>query len=221
MRSTKTSLPPVGDKRRVRQAPKRASYDHQDLCNVLDACLVGHVSFVHQGLPQSIPTAIARLGDYLYLHGSRSSRMFNVLVAGDPVCISVCRVDALVKARCAFSCSMNYRSAVIFARGEVVSDDEKAALLDQLTERLIPGSQNDFRPHLAKELKATELVRIALNDASVKIRSGDPIDDEQDLELPFWAGVIPITKTYGPPMSSANLSRDITVPNELLRGLVP
>ena len=114
-------IPPKGDKRRVRQSPARASYETKALYDVLDAASIGHVAFVHEGWPQSIPTAIARLDDHLYLHDSRSSRLYKALAAGERVCVSVCMVDGLVKARSAFHCSMNYRSAVIFGTGESVS----------------------------------------------------------------------------------------------------
>jgi len=191
------NIPEKGDKRRVRQSAKRASYDYQDLIKVLDACTIGHVSFVLDGWPQSIPTAIARLDDSLYLHGSRSSRLFQTLAAGSRLCISVCCVDGLVKARSAFHCSMNYRSAVVFGCGESITGETKRSLLDRFTEHLIPGSADDFRAVLDKEIKATELIRVPLDEFSVKIRTGDPIDDEEDIDLPHWAGVIPISSVFG------------------------
>ena len=152
------NIPPKGDKRRVRQSANRALYDKEALYHTLDACPVGHVSFVHDGWPQSVPTAIARLDDHLYLHGHPKSRMYLALSRGERVCVSACRVDALVKARSAFHCSMNYRSAVVFGCATVVEGEEKIALLDRFTERLIPGSLSDFRPYLAKEIKGTMLV---------------------------------------------------------------
>ncbi len=203
--NTSTNTPEKGDKRRVRQSAKRASYDRQDLFRVLDACTIGHVSFVLDDWPQSIPTAIARLDDALYLHGSRSSRLFQTLAAGSRLCVSVCCVDGLVKARSAFHCSMNYRSAVIFGCGESVGGEAKRSLLDRFTEHLIPGSADDFRPVMDKELKATELIRVPLNEFSVKIRTGDPVDDDEDIDLPHWAGVIPINSVFGEFQNSANL----------------
>jgi len=179
------------------------------------------VSFVHDGWPQSIPTAIARIGDALYLHGHPKSRLYLALARGDRVCVSVCRVDGLVKARAAFHCSMNYRSAVVFGQGTVVSDSEKPALLDHFTDRLIPGSLNDYRPILPKELKGTVLIRLALDDFSVKIRQGDPIDDKDDIALQNWAGVIPIHASYGAPVSAGNLPSGVTYKPELLKGVEP
>jgi len=214
-------MPEKGDKRRVRQAPKRARYDRDSLDHVLDACAIGHVSFSDKGWPQSVPTAIARIGDFLYLHGHPKSRLYKILADGERVCVSVCRVDALVKARSAFHCSMNYRSAVVFGCGELVNDEEKRQLLDQFTEKLIPGSLNDYRPHLAKELKGTVLVRIALDDFSVKIRTGDPVDDDEDLNLPHWAGIVPIKSQYGEPLAADNLLPDIQPGTTLLAGVTP
>lgn len=203
----------------MRQSANRAVYEREALYQVLDAANIGHVAFTHEGWPQSIPTAIARIDEHLYLHGSRSSRLYKVLASGEQVCVSVCLVDALIKARSAFHCSMNYRSAVIFGRGEPVGGDEKTSLLDRFTEHLIPGTTNDYRPHLAKELKATELVRLPLNESSAKIRIGDPIDDEEDLELPHWAGIIPLKTIAGTPVASANLPTSIKPKAELLAAL--
>ncbi|ASJ71557.1 pyridoxamine 5'-phosphate oxidase family protein [Granulosicoccus antarcticus] len=216
-----TTVPPRGDKRRVRQSPNRASYERDDLYAVLDACPIGHVSFIHENWPQSVPTAIARIDDHLYLHGHPKSRLYKALSAGERVCVSACRVDGLVKARSAFHCSMNYRSAVVFGTGVLVTDEEKPALLDSFTDRLIPGSLNDFRPYLTKELKGTALVRLSLDEYSVKIRTGDPIDDEEDIALHHWAGVIPIESSYGVPVKSANMLDGIPIPDELLAQAKP
>lgn len=213
--------PAKGDKRRVRQSANRALYDREALFTVLDACPIGHVSFVHDGWPQSIPTAIARIDYHLYVHGHPKSRMYQAMAQGERVCISVCRVDGLVKARSAFHCSMNYRSAVVFGCGEAVSDTEKPELLDRFTEQLIPGSLDDYRPYLAKELKGTVLIRIPLDDFSVKIRDDDPVDDEEDLDLPHWAGIIPIESHYGTPIDSANLPKGIQPRPGLLEGAKP
>jgi len=209
------SIPPKGDKRRVRQSANRAAYDRDTLYAVLDACSIGHVAFVHEGWPQSIPTAIARIDDGLWLHGSRSSRLYQVLAAGERVAVSVCLVDALVKARSAFHCSMNYRSAVVFGCGTPESGDRKRTILDRFTEQLIPGSASDLREHLDKELKATELIRVPLDEASCKIRTGDPVDDDEDLDLPYWAGQIPLTTTTLEPIPSTNLPSGMTFPDTL------
>lgn len=216
---SEANTPSKGDKTRVRQSAIRAVYDKEVLYQILDAALIGHVAFMSEGWPQSIPTAIARLDDRLYLHGSRKSRLYQTLAKGDPVCVSVCMVDALVKARSAFHCSMNYRSAVIFSRGEVVSGDEKALLLDRYTERLIPGTEGNYREPLAKELKATELIGLSLDDYSAKVRIGDPVDDEQDTELPYWAGVIPLHTVPGVPVAAADLPNGVELSDSNLHAI--
>lgn len=213
--------PAKWDKRRVRQGPKRARYDRQALHEVLDICPVGHVSFMHDGWPQSVPTAIARIDDHVYLHGHPKSRLYTALTQGERVCISACRVDGLVKARSAFHCSLNYRSAVVFGCGEAVTGADKLTLLDRFTDHLIPGSLDDFRPVLDKELKGTVLIRVPLDDYSVKIRTGDPIDDEEDLATAHWAGVIPIESRYGIPVNSTDLADDLRPSAALLDGAMP
>ena len=136
------------------------------------------------------------------------------------MCVSVCLVDAQLKARSAFHCSMNYRSAVIFGCAHSDHSQEKHELLDRFTEFLIPGTSDDFRAPLAKELKATELVRLPLTEFSVKIRSGDPVDDDdEDLELPHWAGIIPLHSVAGEPVSSANLPNHMRPGESLLKAL--
>jgi len=217
--SNASAIPPRGDKRRVRQSANRALYEQLDLFRVLDSASIGHVAFNHDGWPQSIPTAIARIDDHLYLHGSRSSRLYQALASGERVCVSVCMVDALIKARSAFHCSMNYRSAVIYGCAESVENADKEALLDRFTEHLIPGTSDDYRAPLAKELKATELVRLPLTDFAVKIRTGDPIDDDEDLELPYWAGIIPMITTAGIPIASGNLPDTVKPSESLLAAL--
>lgn len=209
------AMPPRDARHRVRQAAGRAAYDRDTLYAVLDACPIGHVAFVDSGLPVSIPTAIARLDDRLYMHGSRSSRLYRLMASGASVSVSVCRLDGYVKARSAFHCSMNYRSAVVFGTPERVASRDAPVLLERFTERLIPGSADDFRPALAKELKATALVSMTLDSASVKIRKGDPIDDDEDLDLPHWAGVLPIREVSDPPRPARDLAAGIEPPPRL------
>lgn len=210
--ATVSTTGPADPSMRVRQASKRGLYDRAALDAVLDAANVGHVAFVHDGLPQSIPTAIARIGDRLYLHGSTKSRLYLALASGVDVAVSVCLVDGLVKARSAFHCSMNYRSAVVLGRAVRVSDEDAVDLLDRFTEHLIPGSAGDYRPHLPKELRATMLVALPLDTFSVKVREGGPIDDEEDLGLPHWAGVLPLKVRMGIPVPAADLPADAPAP---------
>lgn len=205
-------LPPKNARHRVRQSAVRAAYDAKSLYAVLDACRVGHVAIIDQGKPVSIPSAVARIDDHLYLHGSNSSRLFKAMAEGCDICVSVCELDALVVARSAMHCSMNYRSAVVFGRGEKVAEADKVALLDAFTEHLIPGSQGHFRPHLPKEIKATTLIRVSLDEASVKIRTGGPVDDEEDLSLPIWAGEIPLKVCQDTALDADNLPQGVQPP---------
>ncbi len=200
---------------RVRQTPARGHYDKPTIHAILDASLVGHVSFVDEGMPVSIPTAIARIEDGLYLHGNRSSRMFKLLAGGVPVSVSTCIVDGLVKARSGMHCSMNYRSVVIFGKPHLVSDDEKPELLHEIVQKLIPGTKDDYRDHLAKELKATALVRLPLDQASAKIRAEGVHDDEEDAPLAHWAGVIPIRRVTDAAVPSDDLPTGVDEPVEM------
>lgn len=207
-----TDQPLQAARTRVRQSAKRAAYDRESLYAVLDACRIGHVAIIDEGKPVSIPLAVARVGDALYLHGSNSSRIFKAMSDGCDVCVSMCELDALVVARSAMHCSMNYLSAVVFGVGERVDESEKVELLDAFTEHLIPGSHGHFRPHLRKEIKATTLIRIALDEASAKVRTGGPVDDREDIELPIWAGVIPLNRAQGAPIGSDDLPVGIEPP---------
>ena len=219
MSNRKIAAAPQSKALRVRQSPDRGHYDSETIYAVVDACLVGHIAFIDDGRAVSIPTAIARVDDALYLHGNRSSRMFKQLAAGIDVSISMCLVDGLVKARSAMHCSMNYRSVVVFGRSQLVPDAQKEELLDRVVQALIPASSDQFRPHLAKELKATAVIRIPLTEASAKIRRGGPIDDEADLSLPNWAGVLPFERHVGTPQPAPDLAANAAPPTKILASL--
>ena len=214
-RDRSANPPAPGSPNRVRQSPNRALYDRDALDAVLDAANVGHVAFVHEGRPVSIPTAVARLDDALYLHGLRSARMYDTLAGGAPACVSVCLVDGLVKARSAFHCSMNYRSAVVHGTCTAVTGEDLVPVLDRMTERLIPGSAGDFREHFPKELRATLLLALPLDTWAVKVRDDGPVDDEEDLGLPHWAGVVPIVSRHLPPVPAPDLPDGIAAPRGL------
>jgi len=197
----------------IHQAAARAHYDQDILYPLIDAAIIGTVAIVQDGQPIAIPMAIARLEDHIYLHGSRTSRLMQHLAAGHELCISLTHLDGLVVARSGMHCSANYRSAVVHGRGQVVEDEvEKAQRLHDIVEALIPGSRGDFREHLPKELKATTLIAVSLAEAACKIRTGEPNDDKDDLDLPYWAGVIPIERQYGEPIPAADLSTAVATP---------
>ncbi|MGH1542039.1 MAG: pyridoxamine 5'-phosphate oxidase family protein [Arenicella sp.] len=201
----------------VRQAATRADYDQQTVYRIVDDAIIATVAIANENGPFAMPMAIARIDDKVYLHGSRSSRLMKYLAGDNELCISITHLDGLVVARSGMHCSANYRSVIIHGRGvEVTDPDEHAELLYQMTYKIIPGSEGDFRKHLAKELKATTLVAIPLSESACKIRTGGPNDDKDDLGLPYWAGVIPIEQVYGEPIPSDDLPSGVVTPDYAL-----
>ena len=207
---TRPSAPSTRSK--VRRLRELARYDRSSVNTILDEATVCHVGFVDDGQPFVIPTAIARVGNHVYLHGSRVSRMLKLLAAGNPACITVTLLDGIVVARSAFNSSMNYRSVVILGSGEKVTGENKKIALDAFTEHLIPGRTTDIRASRPKELAATTVVRFGLEEASVKISEGPPSDEKSDYESNVWAGVIPLRLKSGKPEPDPRLKRGIPVP---------
>ncbi len=194
----------------LRRLPKRGSFERETVYAILDEGFVCHVGFVVEGQPFVIPTAYGRRGDVLYLHGARASRMQKALAAGADVCVTVTLVDGLVLARSAFHHSINYRSVVVFGRARVVeSEEEKNAALEAFTEHVMPGRWADVRWPTAQELAATTVLALPLEEASAKVRTGPPVDDEEDYELSVWAGVLPLSVEPGAPVADPRL-RDAT-----------
>ncbi|HCK76911.1 MAG TPA: pyridoxamine 5'-phosphate oxidase family protein [Gammaproteobacteria bacterium] len=207
---TRPSAPSARSK--VRRVRELARYDRSSINAILDEATVCHVGFVDDGQPFVIPTAIARIDDHAYIHGSRVSRMLQLLVAGNPACITVTLLDGIVVARSAFNSSMNYRSVVILGSGEKVIGEDKKIVLDAFTEHLIPGRTADIRASRPKELAATTVVRFSLDEASVKISEGPPSDEKSDYESDAWAGVIPLRLKSGKPQPDPRLKSSIPVP---------
>ncbi|HKG14735.1 MAG TPA: pyridoxamine 5'-phosphate oxidase family protein [Pyrinomonadaceae bacterium] len=200
----------------LRRLPKRGSFERQTVYDILDEGFVCHVGFVSDGLPVVIPTAYGRVGDRLYLHGARASRMLKTLGAGADVCVNVTLVDGLVLARSAFHHSINYRSVVVFGRAHVVeSDAEKVSALLAFTEHVVPGRWDEVREPTRQELDATLVLSLPLEEASAKVRTGPPIDDEEDYELPVWAGVLPLRVNAGEPVSDPRLNEGTPAPRWL------
>ena len=198
---------------KVRRLRELARYDRSAVNAILDEATVCHVGFVDEGQPFVIPTAIARIHDYAYLHGSRVSRMLKLLAAGNPACITVTLLDGIVVARSAFNSSMNYRSVVILGSGEKVTGADKKIALNAFTEHLIPGRTADIRASRPKELAATTVVRFGLEEASVKVSEGPPSDEKSDYDSDVWAGVIPLALKSGEPQSDPRLKSRIPVPS--------
>jgi len=192
----------------VKRLPARASYDEASVHAVLDASLVGHVGIVVDGQPFVIPMLYGRDGDALYLHGSVASRLTRSLAKGLDVCLTATLVDGIVLARSAFHHSMNYRSVVVFGTAVEVTGEEKTHGLRCISEHLAPGRWAQVREPNDDELRVTKVLRLTIEDASVKARTGDPIDDEDDLDLPVWAGVVPCSLVWGEPVPSADLCVD-------------
>ena len=207
---TRPSAPSARTK--VRRLRELARYDRSSVNAILDEATVCHVGFVDDGQPFVIPTAIARIDDHAYIHGSRVSRMLKLLAAGSPACITVTLLDGIVVARSAFNSSMNYRSVVILGSGEKVTGEDKKIALDAFTEHLIPGRTADIRASRPKELAATTVVRFGLQEVSIKISEGPPSDEKSDYESDAWAGVIPLRLESGKPQSDPRLKSGISVP---------
>jgi uncharacterized protein len=198
---------------RVRRAPERGRYDRAAIYEIIDEAMICHVAFVQDGQPFVIPTIHARLGDRLLFHGATKSRLVLHAAAGQPLSVAVTHLDGLVLARSIFHHSMNYRSVVLFGAGRLVVDDgEKLAGLKALSEHVMPGRWDDVRGPNAKEMKATALVSMGIDSASAKVRRGPPNDDEEDYDLPVWAGVLPVRYDFLDPEPDPRLKPDVPLP---------
>ncbi|MBX6386329.1 MAG: pyridoxamine 5'-phosphate oxidase family protein [Microbispora sp.] len=196
----------------LNRAKDRARTDRADLYAVLDAGLVCHLGVLADGYPMVIPTCYGRIGDTLYLHGSTGATSLRA-APGTPVCVTVTHLDGIVLARSVFHHSVNYRSAMIYGLARQVDDpDERLAGLRAITEQLAPGQWDAVRRPDRKELAATAVLAVSLEEASVKVRQGPPKDDEEDYDLPVWAGVQPLTMVWGAPEPDPRLAPGIPVP---------
>jgi nitroimidazol reductase NimA-like FMN-containing flavoprotein (pyridoxamine 5'-phosphate oxidase superfamily) len=198
----------------LKRLPKRGVYDRELVYRILDEGFICHVGFANESQPFVIPTGYARFDDKLYIHGSQASRMLRTLSTGIDVCVTVTLVDGLVLARSAFHHSMNYRSVVVFGQATVV--DERAEKLDALralSEHMIPGRWDEVRRPSEQELQTTSVLVLPLAEVSAKVRTGPPIDDDDDYGLPVWAGVIPLRLVAGEPVADPRLPQDIAPPD--------
>jgi nitroimidazol reductase NimA-like FMN-containing flavoprotein (pyridoxamine 5'-phosphate oxidase superfamily) len=204
---------------KVRRAPKKGRYDRATIDSVLDGGLLAHVAFLDEGEPVCIPMLHARIDDRVYIHGSTKSRMIRTLAAGAPACVTVTVVHGLVLARSAFEHSANYGSAILFGTFATVEGaEERMRAFEAFTEKLLPGRWDEVRQPNAKELKATEILALEIGEASAKLRSGGPDDDDSpDAELDTWAGVVPILTTYGAPEPSPGLKPGIDLSESVRR----
>ncbi|MEV3970894.1 pyridoxamine 5'-phosphate oxidase family protein [Streptomyces sp. NPDC050698] len=201
------------------RSPDRASYDKELVHAILDEAYVCHLGFVRDGAPVVLPTLYARVGERLYVHGSTGSRPLRAAGQADPglaVCLTVTHVDGLVLARSAFHHSINYRSVVVHGVAHDVTDpEEKRQALDALVDHVVPGRSADSRPADKKELAATAVIRLDLEEVSAKLRTGGVNDEPEDLALPHWAGVVPVQRVYGTPLPDPDLAPGTGLPGYL------
>ncbi|MFD7697471.1 pyridoxamine 5'-phosphate oxidase family protein [Streptomyces sp. NPDC059805] len=224
MQVTQQPTPPPGaytptDRTVPTRSAERASYDRESVHAILDEAYVCHLGFVRDGAPVVLPTLFARVGETLYVHGSTGSRPLRMTGETDPglpVCLTVTHVDALILARSAFHHSINYRSVVVHGTAHQVTDpEEKRIALDALVDHVVPGRSADSRPANKKELAATAVIRLDLDEVSAKLRTGGVNDEPEDLALPHWAGVVPLRKGYDTPVGDPDLAPGTALPDYL------
>ena len=204
---------PQTDRTKLKRLPKRGHFDRETVYAILDEGFICHVGFSVNGQPFVIPTGYARVADKLYIHGSQASRMLRSLAGGLDACVTVTIVDGLVLARSAFHHSMNYRSVLVLGRATLVDDPkEKYDALVALSEHIVRGRWADVREPNEQEMKQTTVLCLPMEEASAKIRTGPPLDDEEDYALPMWAGVLPLKLVAGEPMNDPRLPDGVPVP---------
>lgn len=201
------------DRTTLKRLAARGHYDRKVVHAILDEAFICHVGFVSEGTPVVIPTGYGRIDDKFYIHGSQASRMLRTLKSGIDVCVTVTLVDGLVLARSAFHHSINYRSVVIFGRATLVEDrEEKLAALVAFSEHVVRGRWDDVREPTEQELKATTVLVLPLAEVSAKVRTGPPLDDEEDYALPIWAGVVPLRLVAETPIPDPRLNSEAPIP---------
>ena len=206
------------DQNRLKRKPERGHYDRETIYQILDEAFICHVGFVENKQPYVIPINFARVGDSIILHGAKASRLLKNIGAGHAVCVEVTLVDGLVLARSVFHHSLNYRSVVLFGTGRLVEGaQEKIVALEAVAEHIIPGRWREARLPNRKELNATSVVSINIDQASAKVRSGPPIDDEADYALPIWAGVLPLQEMPLLPVRDELMTQDIATPGSVTK----
>ena len=206
---------------RINRLPKRGDYSRETIYGILDTAFLCHVGFVVDGQPYVIPTGYGRAGDTLYLHGSAASRMLRTLAGGVDVCVTVTLLDGVVLARSAFHHSMNYRSVVILGQAVPVEGEaEKTEALRVVSENIVPGRWDHVRKPTQQELKATAVLALPIAEASAKIRTGPPVDEEEDYALDVWAGVLPLAIKAGEPLPDPRLDANCAEVPEYLKRVV-
>ncbi len=205
------------DRTKVRRAPHKQVFEESEVRRILERAMIAHVAITDGDQPYCLPVACAPFGDELLLHGSNASRLLKVLSSGAPACVTITLVNALVLARSAFESSMHYQSLMAFGRARSLEGDEKRNALLALTAHLFPERITELRESTDQELKATSVLAFPLNEISIKVSNGGPDDAESDLACDVWAGIVPVTTTYGKPIPAVNLSTGIPVPDYISR----
>jgi uncharacterized protein len=204
------------ERTRIYRKPGRGSYDRDLVHSILDEALTCHVGFVQDGQPYVIPTIHARVGETVYLHGAKGNRMLKALIDGTPCCVTVTIVDELVLARAALHHSLNYRSVMVLGTAREVTDpEEKGAALRAVVEHIAPGRSDEVRGADETDLKSTRVLSIPIEEASAKVRTGPPLDEEADMNLPYWAGELPLTSGTGDPIPAPDLVGDPLIPDSI------
>lgn len=204
------------DKTKVKRAPKRGFYDTKTIYSILDNDFICQIGFVYNNYPVVIPTIYGRKNDFLYFHGASVSRMLTNLEKGIPISINVTQTNGIVLARSAFHHSLNYHSVTVFGQANEVSDEkERIEALKVISDQIIPLRWEESRTPNSKELKVTKVLKLQITEASAKIRTGGPNDDEPDYELPIWAGVLPIEQSYGSPIADPKMKSGIPLPESV------
>lgn len=208
---------------RINRLPKRGDYSQETIYGILDAAFLCHVGFVVGGQPYVIPTGYGRARDVLYLHGSAASRMLLTLAGSVDVCVTVTLLDGIVLARSAFHHSMNYRSVVILGKASPIEDEaEKREALHVISEQIVPGRWEHVRKPSVQELKATAVLKLPIAEASAKLRTGPPLDEEEDYALDVWAGVLPLALQAGKLIPDDRLAPGVKAPDyRVSRSAIP
>ena len=199
---------------------KRAAYDRATVHAILDDGLVAHAGFADQDWPMVIPMIYARIDETMYLHGAKAARFAKAMGKGIPICITVTHLDGLVLARSAFHSSVNYRSVVVHGHAKLVTDpEEKIEALTLVTDRIAPGRWDEAREMTDKELKSTSVIAVPIEHAAAKVRTGGPIDDDEDYELPIWGGVVPVRQVFDAPQDDGRVASGVEVPQSITQVL--
>ena len=203
----------VTEKTKVKRLPKRSVYDFEKIAEILDSSFVCHIGFSINRQPFVIPTCFGRKDDEIFFHGAKTSRMLEHIKSGSEICITVTLIDGIVLARSVFHHSINYRSVILFGNAKEINDPfEKTDALKIITEHIIPGRWSDARKPNEKELNATSVFSLKINEVSAKVRDGGPVDEKEDMGLNVWAGVLPVKIVSGEPVSDPKLNGNISLP---------